>query len=145
MIFAMWIFVGKRWIWWKNEATSEKFGGFVQKRKALGRPERQVKFLILNKARMSTFYCLGTCSVKSWQGSMDSASFCFCTLNILHILEWSKKYGFLKGSACLLIQRYFFLVYDCVGKVDRSKCYWNLKIELGVTMYFSEIIKLQLG
>ena len=40
---------GKRRIWWKSEATSERFGGFAQKRKAFGRPERKVRFSILSK------------------------------------------------------------------------------------------------
>ena len=32
-------------------------------------------------------------------------------------------------------------VYDYAGKADRSKGYWNLKRKVGVTRYFSMIIK----
>ena len=37
------------------------------------------------------------------------------------------------------------MVYNYVGKADLGIGYWNLKRKLGVTMHFSEIIKLQFG
>ena len=46
---------------------------------------------------------------------------------------------------CLLKQRYFCAVYNYAGKADLGKGYWNPKRKLGVTMHFSEIIKLQFG
>ena len=46
---------------------------------------------------------------------------------------------------CLLLPKYFCAVYDYVGKADLSKSWWNPKRKLGVTMHFSEIIKLQFG
>ena len=39
----------------------------------------------------------------------------------------------------------FCAVYDYAGKADLSKAYWNPKRKLGVTIHFSEIIKLQFG
>ena len=33
-------------------------------------------------------------------------------------------------------QKYFCAVYDCVGKVDLSKGYWNPKRKSGVTRHF---------
>ena len=42
---------------------------------------------------------------------------------------------FIQGR-CLLIQGYFYAVYDYEGKVYLSKSYLNPKIELGVTKYF---------
>ena len=45
---------------------------------------------------------------------------------------------------CLLIKKYFCLVYDYAGKADLSKGYLNTKRNLGVTMHFLEIIKQQL-
>ena len=37
------------------------------------------------------------------------------------------------------------VVYNYAGKVDLLKGYWNPKRKLGVTMQFSEKIKLQFG
>ena len=39
-----------------------------------------------------------------------------------------------------LIPKYFCAVYDCAGKADLSKGYWNPKRKLGVTTHFLEII-----
>ena len=44
---------------------------------------------------------------------------------------------------CLLIQGYFCAVWNYPEKVDLSKHSWYSKRKLGVTMHFSEIIKLQ--
>jgi len=44
---------------------------------------------------------------------------------------------------CSLIQQYFCVVYDYVGKADLSKGYQDPKRKLGVTMHFSEIIDLK--
>ena len=44
---------------------------------------------------------------------------------------------------CLLIQEYFCPVENYTEKAELSKCFWYLKRKLGVTMRFSEIIKLQ--
>ena len=44
---------------------------------------------------------------------------------------------------CLLIQKYFCAVYNYAGKADLSKGYWIPKRKLGVTTYFSDIIKQQ--
>ena len=43
---------------------------------------------------------------------------------------------------CLLTQRYFCAK---LKKAELSKCFWYPKRKLGVTMHFSEIIKLQFG
>ena len=45
---------------------------------------------------------------------------------------------------CLLIQEYFCAVLNYTEKAEPSKCFWYPKRKLGVTMHFSEIIKLQL-
>ena len=52
-----------------------------------------------------------------------------------------KTLGFLK----VVPARYFCAVYKYAGKVDLDKGYWNPRRKLGVTMHFSEIIKLQFG
>ena len=44
---------------------------------------------------------------------------------------------------CLLIQGYFCAVQNYAEKAELSKCSWYPKRKLGVTMHFSEIIKLQ--
>ena len=44
---------------------------------------------------------------------------------------------------CLLIQEYFCAVQNYSDKAKLSKCSWYPKRKLGVTMHFSEIIKLQ--
>ena len=41
----------------------------------------------------------------------DGAYFCYCA-HIFHILQLSKKVGFLNGGQCLLKQRHF-----CAGRV----------------------------
>ena len=46
---------------------------------------------------------------------------------------------------CLLIQGYFCAVENYAEKVELSKCSWYPKRQFGVTMHFSEIIKLQFG
>ena len=46
---------------------------------------------------------------------------------------------------CLLIQGYFCAVQNYPEKAERSKCSWHVKRKLGVTLQFSEIIKLQFG
>ena len=46
---------------------------------------------------------------------------------------------------CLRKQRYFYAVYNYAGKADLGKAYCNPNRKLGVTMHFSEIIKLQFG
>ena len=43
----------------------------------------------------------------------------------------------------LLIQGYFCAVENYAEKAELTKCSWYSKRELGVTMHFSEIIKLQ--
>ena len=45
----------------------------------------------------------------------------------------------------MLKQRYFCAVFKYAGKADLDKGYWDTKRKLGVTMHFSEIIKLQFG
>ena len=45
----------------------------------------------------------------------------------------------------LLIQGYFCAVQNFSGKAEFSKCFWYPKRELGVSMHFSAIIKLQFG
>ena len=44
---------------------------------------------------------------------------------------------------CLPIPGYFCVVQNYVEKAELSKCSWYPKRKLGVTMHFSEIIKLQ--
>ena len=39
----------------------------------------------------------------------------------------------------------FCATYNCVGKADIGKGFWNPKRKLGLTMHFSEIIELQFG
>ena len=46
---------------------------------------------------------------------------------------------------CVLIQGYFCAVQNYAEKAELSKCSWYPKRKLGVTMNFSEIIKLQFG
>ena len=46
---------------------------------------------------------------------------------------------------CLSIQVYFCAVQNYAEKAELCKCSWYAKRKLGVTMYFSEIIKLQFG
>ena len=46
---------------------------------------------------------------------------------------------------CLLIQGYFCAVQNYAEKAELSKCSWYPKRKLGVTMHFSEKIKLQFG
>ena len=46
---------------------------------------------------------------------------------------------------CLLIQGYFCVVQNYAEKAELSKCTWYPKRKLGVTMHFSEKIKLQFG
>ena len=46
---------------------------------------------------------------------------------------------------CLFIQGYFCAVQNYALKAELSKCSWYPKRKLGVTMHFSEIIKLQFG
>ena len=41
------------------------------------------------------------------------------------------------------MSKYFCEVYECAGKADLSKGYWNTNTKLGVTAHFSEIIKQQ--
>ena len=45
----------------------------------------------------------------------------------------------------LLMQGYVCVVQNYAEKAELSKCSWYPKRKLGVTMHFSEIIKLQLG
>ena len=44
---------------------------------------------------------------------------------------------------CLLIREYFCAAENYTEKAELSKCFWYLIRKLGVTMHFSEIIKLQ--
>ena len=44
---------------------------------------------------------------------------------------------------CLLILGYFCAVLNYTEKAELTKCSWYLKRKLGVTMHFSEIIKIQ--
>ena len=44
---------------------------------------------------------------------------------------------------CLLIQEYCCAVLNYAEKAELCKCFWYPKRKLGVTMHFSEIIKLQ--
>ena len=53
--------------------------------------------------------------------------------------------GRVSYQRCLLKQRYFCAVYKYAGKVDLGKGCWNPKRNLGVTVHFSEIIKVQYG
>ena len=46
---------------------------------------------------------------------------------------------------CLLTQGYFCAVQNYAEKEELSKCSWYPKRKVGVTMHFSEIIKLQFG
>ena len=46
---------------------------------------------------------------------------------------------------CLLIQGYFCAVQNYAEKVELSKCSWYPKRKLGVSVHFSEIMKLQFG
>ena len=46
---------------------------------------------------------------------------------------------------CLLMMRYFCAVQNHAEKTELGKCFWYPKRKLGVTMQFSEIIKLQFG
>ena len=48
-----------------------------------------------------------------------------------HTIFISTSYGW-----CLLIKKYFYVVYDYTGKTDLSKGYWNPKRKLGVTTLF---------
>ena len=47
------------------------------------------------------------------------------------------------SGARLLIQGYFFAVYNCVGNVDLSKVCWYPKRKLGLATHFAEIIEVQ--
>ena len=42
-----------------------------------------------------------------------------------------------------IIERYFYAVYNYVGKADVSKGYCYPKRKLGVTVHFPEIIEVQ--
>ena len=44
---------------------------------------------------------------------------------------------------CVLTQGYFCAVQNYADKAELSKCSWYPKRKLGVTMHFSEIIKLE--
>ena len=44
-----------------------------------------------------------------------------------------------------LLQGYFCAVSNCAEKAELSRCSWYPKLKFGVTMHFSEIIKLQFG
>ena len=46
---------------------------------------------------------------------------------------------------CLLIEGYFCMALNYAEKAELSKCSWYLKRKFGVTMHFSEIIKLKFG
>ena len=46
---------------------------------------------------------------------------------------------------CLSIQRYCCAVQNYAEKAELSKCSWYPKRKFGVTMHFSEIIKLRFG
>ena len=46
---------------------------------------------------------------------------------------------------CLLIQGYFCAFQNYAEKAELSKCSWYPERKLGVTMHFSEKIKLQFG
>ena len=46
---------------------------------------------------------------------------------------------------CLLIQGYFCAVLNYAEKAELRKCSWYPKRKLGITVYFSEIIKLHYG
>ena len=46
---------------------------------------------------------------------------------------------------CLSIQGYFCAVQNYAEKAELCRCFWYPKRKLGVTMHFSEIIKLQFG
>ena len=52
--------------------------------------------------------------------------------------------GTLILGRCLLIPKYFCVVYDYAGKADLSKAYGNPKRKLAVNAHFLEKIKQQL-
>ena len=70
----------------------------------------------------------------------DGAFYCYCVY-VLHML----RYLDFLWVICLLIQGYFCTVQNYVEKAELSKCSWYPKRKLGVTMHFSDIIKLQFG
>ena len=72
----------------------------------------------------------------------NDASFYYCAC-VLRMSEWSKKLQLVKGR-CLLIQKYF-VRFDYAGKGDITKRHQKKKWKLGLTTYFSKIIKIRLG
>ena len=63
------------------------------------------------------------------------------TIVIAHTFCASQDTG-ISNRRCLLIQEYFSAVQNYSDKAELSKCSWYPKRKLGVTMHFSEIIKL---
>ena len=57
----------------------------------------------------------------------------------------ASRYTRISYRRCLFIQRYFCAVQNYAEKAKLSKCSWYPKRNLGITMHFSEIIKLQFG
>ena len=56
---------------------------------------------------------------------------------------WASRDTRVSYGLCLLIQECFCAVLNYTEKAELSKCFWYPKRKLGVTMHFSEIIKLQ--
>ena len=69
----------------------------------------------------------------------DGSYYCYCA----HVLRISTTQ--ISYRRCLLIQGYFCAVQNYAEKAELSKCSWYPKRKLGVTMHFSEKIKLQFG
>ena len=69
----------------------------------------------------------------------DGVYYCYYAF-VLRISSTQISYG-----CCIVIQGYFCAVQNYVEKTELSKCSWYPKRKLGVTMHFSELIKLQFG
>ena len=69
----------------------------------------------------------------------DGSYYSYCA----HVLRISTTR--ISYRRCLLIQGYFCAVQNYAEKAELSKCSWYPKKKKGVTMHFSEKIKLQFG
>ena len=69
----------------------------------------------------------------------DGAYFCYCA----YVLRISRYSGFL--WVVPTNTGIFLCGFNCAEKAELSKWFWYSKRKLGVTMHFSEIIKLQFG
>ena len=69
----------------------------------------------------------------------DGACYCYCA----YVLCISRYSDFL--SAVLISTGIFLTIQNYAEKTELSKCSWYPKRKLGVTIHFSEIIKLQFG